>query len=735
MQLHRAQATFGKLQNQTLELHRGLNIIHAPNETGKSTWCAFLLAMFYGINSKERDKAGYIAEKNRYQPWNGSAMSGRLELQDRQQEITLTRTTKRTSAPMGEFQAVYTGTATPVTDLNSLNCGETLLGVSREVYERSCFIRQSGLSITQDTELERRIAALITTGEEDTSFTEAYDALKKQLNRRQHNKTGQIPALEAELQELNRQLNDAANLQAELLRLRAESERLASQKAQLDSELEQHRLWDLSLQQKQRDIAFSAAQRTQEQAQILERQLTAAQIPDAATITRMQSTLDSLCSLRTTVGVAEDALRRAKAQLSESEQALAASPYAGKSEEQVRNATPNLPVRPKYKVPLMIAAGLLGTGASTFLLPGQNLALSLGFGIGCVVLSALLQWLTLRRKIADWESQLARLRQKQNEDADAYHLLLEQQRAAQADVVSKQETVAALTQSFANSEANLLSQVRRFAPAVFDSASAAEALQYAAQRRKTCFEAAEAAQRAQMRYEVLSQQASDTPIPEVQQPSRSKDAISFELNAVTGQLGSVTSSMDRISGQLHMIGDSAALTAEVAQKEEALAALRADYNAVKLAMDSLESANTTLQNRFSPELGKRTTEIFHCLSGNRYHSVTMDRSFRLSVKPEEDPVDRSIQLLSAGAADQLYLATRLAICDLVLPKDQNAPIILDDALANFDDERCISALRYLKEAATNRQIILFSCHSREADYFAGDEQVSVQRLTNVDERV
>lgn len=242
MQLHRAQATFGKLQNQTLELHRGLNIIHAPNETGKSTWCAFLLAMFYGINSKERDKAGYIAEKNRYQPWNGSAMSGRLELQDRQQEITLTRTTKRTSAPMGEFQAVYTGTAIPVTDLNSLNCGETLLGVSREVYERSCFIRQSGLSITQDTELERRIAALITTGEEDTSFTEAYDALKKQLNRRQHNKTGQIPALEAELQELNRQLNDAANLQAELLRLRAESERLTLQKAQLDSELEQHRL-------------------------------------------------------------------------------------------------------------------------------------------------------------------------------------------------------------------------------------------------------------------------------------------------------------------------------------------------------------------------------------------------------------------------------------------------------------------------------------------------------------
>ena len=46
-------ASFGKLQNHTLEFNEGLNIIQAPNETGKSTWCAFLTAMFYGINSRE----------------------------------------------------------------------------------------------------------------------------------------------------------------------------------------------------------------------------------------------------------------------------------------------------------------------------------------------------------------------------------------------------------------------------------------------------------------------------------------------------------------------------------------------------------------------------------------------------------------------------------------------------------------------------------------------------------
>ena len=54
-------ATFGKLQGRSLELGDGLNIIEAPNETGKSTWCAFLLSILYGVNSRERDRTGVLS--------------------------------------------------------------------------------------------------------------------------------------------------------------------------------------------------------------------------------------------------------------------------------------------------------------------------------------------------------------------------------------------------------------------------------------------------------------------------------------------------------------------------------------------------------------------------------------------------------------------------------------------------------------------------------------------------
>ena len=72
--------------------------------------------------------------------------------------------------------------------------------------------------------------------------------------------------------------------------------------------------------------------------------------------------------------------------------------------------------------------------------------------------------------------------------------------------------------------------------------------------------------------------------------------------------------------------------------------------------------------------------------------------------------------LSQGTADQLYLAVRLAICEMVLPAERAVPIVLDDALVNFDDQRMAAALDYLLELSSQRQILLFTCQRREGDY-------------------
>ena len=740
--IHRMTAVFGKLQNRTLELKDGLNILEAPNETGKSTWCAFLLAMLYGINSRERDKTGFIADKNRYAPWSGAAMSGRIDCRVGTDEVTLLRNTRRQTAPMGDFQALYAGTGDAFPGLTGQNCGDTLLGVSREVYERSAFIRQSGISITQDAGLERRIAALITSGEEDTSYTEAADALKKHLNRRRHNKTGQIPVLEGELQEIRRQLSELNALENRLQDMRRQGEVLSRRESGLVEELSLLDRWEAAQERQALAEAEAAAAQAEQTVQTLRQSIQADRIPENETIGRLRGALVNLETTRKAVDKARAERDEAAKALLRAEAAVNESPFSGQTPEQAQRESSEPPKAVNWNVWPGLATVILGVAAAwaAFFATAsftKNQLLSAAVLVIILLFTAGAAYLLRKRAIQS--AQCAALEKRFGTAdpaaiatlADTYCKLYEARDAAQAAANGKSATAEALYNTLSSNEQAILLEIRRFAPAAFDSSTADSLLRACAVRRQELTKAEAAAREARMRLELLAQKASvpaDDGAP-VAPPARSREAVTSELAALRTELAAARSEGDRLTGQLHALGDPVVLRSEAARLEEEIAALEGEYEAIRLAMESLDTANTTLQNRFSPELGRRAAEIFSALTGGKYSGVVLDRAFHLSAEPAGDSVYRPSALLSSGAADQLYLAVRLAICDLVLPDEDRAPIILDDALASFDNGRCAAALRWLKEEGKRRQILLFTCHSREAAFFAGDGEVSVQRLT------
>lgn len=130
MKIKRMTASFGGLEGARLELGPGLNVIQAPNEGGKSTWAGFLKAMLYGIDTRDRDRKGYLADKNRYQPWSGAPMEGELVLTWHGRDITLRRG-RQGNSPFGAFSAVYTGTEEPVSGLTGDTCGQLSWGWGR----------------------------------------------------------------------------------------------------------------------------------------------------------------------------------------------------------------------------------------------------------------------------------------------------------------------------------------------------------------------------------------------------------------------------------------------------------------------------------------------------------------------------------------------------------------------------------------------------------------------------
>ena len=94
MKIYTMTATFGKLEHEVLELKPGLNIIEAPNEWGKSTWCAFLVAMLYGLDTRAKTTKTALADKERYAPWSRKPTAGRIDLHWNGRDITIERSTK-----------------------------------------------------------------------------------------------------------------------------------------------------------------------------------------------------------------------------------------------------------------------------------------------------------------------------------------------------------------------------------------------------------------------------------------------------------------------------------------------------------------------------------------------------------------------------------------------------------------------------------------------------------------
>ena len=724
--------TFGRLDHDELTLSPGLNLLYAPNESGKSTWGAFIRTMLYGLSTRER---GPLADKNRYAPWNGAPLQGRMDVSANGEGYTLLRETRRAASPMGEFTCTYTGTATPVPNITGQNAGETLLGVPREVFERSAFIGQNALTVEQDAELERRIAALITTGEEDTSYTESCDRLKKQLNRRRHNKTGLIPALERDIDQLHGALRELDALNEQAHQSRQELDALERRAADLRRQTAQ---WQ-TLAQQERVTAYRQAEQASLAAQAQADALTSGgdPLPDDATLSLLEGQAAALPSELSALTEKRRAAEDAVAAAQQAQERWQQHPLYPAAEPELRQrAAAIVPEKaPSLFVPLFTGSLVVAATVLAFLLRSRGLLpfclylVTAGLG----VISTLLAVKFRRQAIV--ERQRFAIRQRDALEAQiAEYLPLCQQAADDAETARRAQALADDAEDACRRRLReLLTQLRVYAPAVTDLSGAQLSLS-ALRRRKT--ELADSQRKAReaalyrdaLRRQLTEQELSAPPVPDAPLPTQSYKQAAAELAQVQSLLTQERTRFDMLTGRIRSLDRSSDLESQLTQKQEQLQALQDEYDAIALAMDALTQANTVLQNRFSPALGARAAEIFSAITVGRYDKVLLSRDFSLSAEMAGDPVSRSVRLLSQGAADQLYLAVRLAICDMVLPGDKRVPLILDDALVTFDDDRLRAALDYLLAESHRRQILLFTCQKREGDYLEGRENVTVTRL-------
>ncbi len=620
MKLIQMTATFGCLQNETLHLDEGMTLLHAPNGAGKSTWCAFLRTMLYGLDTRQRDRKGVLADKNRYRPWSGAPMEGLLVCRwgDKILEI---RRTSAGGVPMGDFSAVDQATGLPEPGLTADNVGEVLTGVGREVFDRSVFLRQSDLAVTQSRELEKRLAALVSAGEEDVSWSEADGRLRTWQHRRRYHKTGLLPQLEQEEADLLARQRQTAGLRQELAQAQARVETLRRQKAHWDDHLDRE-----TRQRQAEDQRRCAEAEAQWEA-------------------------------------ARQRLRDLDAPAEEPED---------DEEDWGREIREELRSRRRLMTGLVLVVTLITLAcAALYILPNYVEPNVVGFPLriprlplpfygavaGCLWLLVFV--LTLVKGLCDRRSRRE------------LHTLQSRWAAEREDRVRQaQARETALAQE---------AQARRYLDAVRRQGTSAQ------------------------------------PLPP-------------EAEACREGLHRAEQTLANLQGQLDALGDPTQTDAQLDSLRERIARLQGDYDAIGVAMEALQEADRQLHARVSPRLSRRAGEYFSRLTQGQYSRVDLDRNMDLVVREAGSLADRPLGSLSQGTADLLYLSLRLAVADLALPAPDQVPLILDDALLTLDDTRLAQVLTLLTELAGTRQVLLFTCQSREKTQLRDRQSVRVISL-------
>ena len=635
MIIRNLRASFGKLENETLKLHDGLNVIYAPNESGKSTWCAFIRAMLYGVDSSERVRSGYLPDKLRYAPWSGAPMEGSMDLQADRSDITLTRRTRAKGAPMRDFSAVYTGTAIPVEGMDGQNAGELLTGVSRDVFCRSAFIEQGTVAVSGSPELEKRINAIVSTGEEQTSYTEADEQLRDWQRKRRFHRKGALPALEGQMDDVKQRLD-------ELHRASEDLDQLEDQ-----------------LAARQRDCTRLEAAMTESRKQ------------------QRRRALDNLNQGRQLLKRSSDAHDEALAELSRQREELSRGLFGGRDPqelgEQIQTDLKTMKQlkqegaaeKPIWPALLLILVSLVCAGLYTV---WENL------------------WLLLPSVLSLTAAIIMIIR------------LSSARRASEAARSARQQL---LKKYHARSEKEILQHWGDYQAQLF---SVTEAEQRELESRELYEQARQDLQ-----------ELEDEAISALDFSGGDSEAarLGRELAAARDDVERVSSRIASLNGRLSVLGDPLVLASDLEQMEAGYADMQTEFDALTLAIETLKEADTELQSRFSPELGRVASEYMAKVTGGRYADVLIDRDFSARTRTQDDSVARESEYLSAGTLDLMYLAVRLAVCELAMPAGEPCPLIIDDALVNLDETRLGQAMQLLREIAKKRQVILFTCRKTE----------------------
>jgi energy-coupling factor transporter ATP-binding protein EcfA2 len=669
---------FGKLSNLTMNIKNGFNLIYGPNESGKTTLQWFIRGMLFGLKGGRTTKEEGSPPLRKFKPWDGSTYGGALEYRlDNDQFYRVERDFERGKT------YIYDSMFNDVTSEFYSSTERGSITVEKHIYlnevcfEKTGFIKQmnSGIDDAGKKELLSKITNVIETGFEDISFRKAEKALKDSIIQY----IGSDRTTTRPLDRVNLRLEELKGLRNVLIEKREEFDEITQK---LDFERKSLKIIreDMEFLKKVEDVLkikkeFEKCRRQRDE---------------------LNSVLEESLSI-------EQKITEASKELEELED------FGLSSEENTRTSRRTIALKRKRKVYIAGAIFFVITFLALIIFDFflRNIWIKAFTGV-FVVLTALASYLT-SRNLRDIEHSQKQYRDTISKEQQ-YNLYIEK-----ANMVMELRKI--LNEEF--SKASLISRE------TINSIEDIKEIQHKLEDNymellntlKSCSDSIRA----------YYQNNSDMQINicDIEKPSSNSDIESMELMLeynLRKKEAEYDSSMKNITEYEVLIRTLESDKDELQKVDEEIEELNNKKKSLeslnfslRTALDVLTEASREIQKDHIPKLNNKLSRIIEKITNDKYSDVRSDEKLHIRAMSPEIQKVADINLLSRGTVDQIYLALRLSMAEMIENTDEKVPFFMDEIFAHYDDIRMSNSLRLLEEISLQRQVILFTCKEREVE--------------------
>jgi len=161
------------------------------------------------------------------------------------------------------------------------------------------------------------------------------------------------------------------------------------------------------------------------------------------------------------------------------------------------------------------------------------------------------------------------------------------------------------------------------------------------------------------------------------------------------------------------------LRAEEARVLEEMHALAREWARHAAARHLIRRAKSRFEQEQQPKVIRDAGDFLRTITGGRYRQIIAPIGGDAVEVVGDDGRRKTLDELSRGTAEQLYLALRFGHIVNYAVNGETLPVIMDDILVNFDPKRAGQSVAAISLVARTHQVLFFTCHPETAGRLAG----------------